>query len=99
MHRRWHRVGFAASLACALGWLLTACPGARDLPPRAQEEPKPEDKKPDVPFCGNPAEIHLITTPDRPGMDETGNSYRDDCFILAAPHRSRGSSFCEDRRL
>ena len=52
MDRRCHRVGFAASLACALGWLLTACPGARDLPPRAQEEPKPEDKKPDVPFCG-----------------------------------------------
>src|SRR5947207_14317228 len=52
MDGRWHRVGFAAPLACVWGWLLAACPGARDLPPRAQEEPQPEAKKPDVPFCG-----------------------------------------------
>ena len=52
MRRRWHRVGWAAALGCAGAWLLAGCPGARDLPPRAQDEPKTEDKKPDVPFCG-----------------------------------------------
>jgi hypothetical protein len=32
--------------------LLGGCPGARDLPPRAADEPRTDEKKEDVPFCG-----------------------------------------------
>jgi hypothetical protein len=43
MSRRWHVV---------LVVLLGGCPGARDLPPPAPDEPSADQKKPDVPFCG-----------------------------------------------
>jgi len=58
MVRRWQRVGWAGStglavLGCALASaVLAGCPGARDLPPRVEDQPKAEEKKPEVPFCG-----------------------------------------------
>jgi hypothetical protein len=39
-------------VACAWTLLLTACPNARDIPPREEEPTKVEEKKPEVPSCG-----------------------------------------------
>jgi hypothetical protein len=53
MNRRWQVVGFVASIGCAAGLpLLGGCPGSRDLPSRAPDEPRSDEKKDDVPFCG-----------------------------------------------
>jgi hypothetical protein len=54
MNRRWQAVGFVASLGCVSGMvmLLGGCPGARDLPPRPADEPRADEKKEEVPFCG-----------------------------------------------
>jgi hypothetical protein len=54
MIRRWQVVGLVASLGGAAGVLLGGCPGARDLPPRAADEPRSDEneKKNPAPFCG-----------------------------------------------
>ncbi len=58
MNRRWHRGGFVVpfglvvSLGVAAGLFLGGCPGGRDLPPRPVDEPRADEKKADVPFCG-----------------------------------------------
>jgi hypothetical protein len=61
MGRRWSEIGatvaglsdFATLRVCAFATLLlTACPNARDIPPREKEPTKVDDKKPEVPFYG-----------------------------------------------
>jgi hypothetical protein len=55
MGRRWSEIGATVAGLSAAGWcslLLTACPNARDIPPREEEPTKVDDKKPEVPFCG-----------------------------------------------
>jgi hypothetical protein len=50
MCRRWSRIG--TTVACLSTLLLTACPNARDIPPREEQPINVDDKKPEVPFCG-----------------------------------------------
>jgi hypothetical protein len=46
-------IGALTPIACATALLaLAGCPTARDIPPRTDDEPKQEEKKADVPFCG-----------------------------------------------
>ena len=52
MNRRWHLGGFVVAAGLFLCMFLGGCPGGRDLPPRPADEPRTDEKKADVPFCG-----------------------------------------------